>query len=49
LERKVEFELISDEQLNTKIDDAYREKYSRSSYLGSMISDRAKAATIEVK
>ena len=49
LERKVTLEPISDEQFNNKIDDAYRKKYSSSPYLGSMISDRAKAATIEVK
>lgn len=32
--------------VNDAIDNAYRRKYATSSYLSSMISDRAKAATI---
>lgn len=48
LEKKVQFEAVKDEALNEKIDEAYRQKYSDSSYLGSMISARAKAATVEV-
>lgn len=48
LQRKVSFTSVTDEILQGKIDDAYREKYSRSPYLGSMISSRAKAATVEV-
>lgn len=48
LERKVEFEPVSGD-INEKIDAAYREKYSSSSYLSSMISDRARKATVEVK
>lgn len=48
LEKKVRFEAITDEALNSKIDDAYRAKYSSSAYLGSMISARAKSATVEV-
>ncbi|GGF24903.1 DUF2255 family protein [Echinicola rosea] len=47
LEKKVRFEPISGE-LNDKIDQAYREKYGGSPYLAPMISDRAKAATVEV-
>lgn len=34
--------------INERIDDAYRAKYSGSSYLGSMVSDRARAATVKV-
>ncbi len=49
LERMVSFVPISDGDLNARIDEAYRKKYSSSPYLNSMISDRAKAATIEVK
>ncbi len=45
--KKVNFEPVSG-SINDKIDEAYREKYSDSSYLGSMISDRAKAATVHV-
>lgn len=45
--RKVHFEPISG-SINEKIDDAYREKYSSSPYLGAMISAGAKAATVRV-
>jgi hypothetical protein len=37
-----------DGPINNRIDDAYRAKYSRSSYLGSMLSARARAATVKV-
>ena len=47
MERKVRFEPV-DGPLNDKIDQAYREKYGSSPYLSSMISDRAKAATVNV-
>lgn len=47
MEKKVRFEPVNG-PLNEKIDQAYREKYSSSPYLGSMISDRAKAATVNV-
>lgn len=46
--KKVQFETITDGRLNEKIDDAYQKKYSNSPYLKSMISQRAKAATIRV-
>ena len=49
IEKDVEFEPIKGEEINDKIDEAYRAKYSSSPYLGSMISDRAKAATVQVK
>ncbi len=45
--KKVKFEIVSG-SINEKIDDAYRKKYSTSPYLNSMISERAKAATIRV-
>ncbi|GET21839.1 DUF2255 family protein [Prolixibacter denitrificans] len=45
--KEVGFEPVSG-SINEKIDEAYREKYSDSPYLGSMISDRAKAATVRV-
>ena len=48
LVKKVQFETITDSNLNDKIDDAYREKYSDSAYLNSMINERAKAATVRV-
>lgn len=48
LERKVRFQMITDKELLDQIDEAYRRKYSESSYLGSMISARAREATVEV-
>jgi len=47
IEKKVRFEEVSG-SINKKIDEAYRAKYSRSPYLNSMISERAKSATIRV-
>ena len=47
LVKKVNFEAISG-SINEQIDDAYRKKYSDSPYLKSMISERAKAATVRV-
>lgn len=48
MEKKVEFEPVEGE-INVKIDEAYKNKYSSSPYLSSMISERAKAATVRVK
>lgn len=45
--KKVQFEAVKG-VINEKIDDAYRKKYSSSPYLSSMISERAKAATVRV-
>lgn len=47
MEKKVQFEAVTG-AINEKIDDAYCEKYSDSPYLGAMISNRAKAATVRV-
>lgn len=47
LVKKVRFEAVTG-SINEKIDDAYRAKYSKSPYLNSMISERAKAATVRV-
>lgn len=38
----------ADDDLNNLIDDAYRNKYSGSPYLNSMISSRAHSATIKI-
>lgn len=47
--KDVHFERIEkDELLQAKIDEAYKSKYGSSPYLGSMISDRAKNATIKI-
>jgi hypothetical protein len=35
--------------LNERIDVAYREKYAGSPYLQSMISERARAATVRIE
>ncbi len=47
MERIVKFERVNG-NINEKIDAAYRAKYSSSPYLHSMISERAKEATIRV-
>lgn len=47
MDKTVRFEAVSGD-INDKIDEAYRHKYSSSSYLNSMISNRAKAATVRV-
>ncbi|MQB40542.1 DUF2255 family protein [Rhizobium sp. ICMP 5592] len=44
---EVSFEPVNGE-INDKIDDAYRIKYSKSSYLAPMIGKRARAATIKI-
>jgi hypothetical protein len=38
----------ADGPINDRIDDAYRAKYRGSRYLGPMIGDRARAATVKV-
>ena len=45
--KDVAFEPI-DEPINDAIDDAYRAKYRSSPYLSSMISTRARAATVRI-
>lgn len=47
MERKVWFESVTG-SINDQIDLAYRGKYGDSPYLQSMISNRAKAATVRV-
>ncbi|HEX8044960.1 DUF2255 family protein [Rhizobium sp.] len=44
---EVSFEPVNGE-INDKIDDAYRIKYSKSSYLAPMIGERARAATVKI-
>ena len=46
--RDVAFEPVQNEAMNGRIDEAYRTKYAKSSYLKPMISDRARAATIRI-
>jgi hypothetical protein len=45
--KMVRFEAVTG-SINERIDEAYRKKYSNSPYLQSMISERAKEATIKV-
>lgn len=47
MEKFVRFEPVSG-KINEKIDDAYRVKYAGSPYLKSMVSEKAKAATIQI-
>ncbi|MBK7740591.1 MAG: DUF2255 family protein [Saprospiraceae bacterium] len=44
---EVQFEPVEGE-INKRIDEAYKKKYSNSPYLSPMIGDRAKAATIRI-
>jgi len=47
--KEVQFEPIeNDGVLLAKIDEAYKAKYSGSQYLGAMISERAKNATVKI-
>lgn len=45
--KEVSFEPVEG-AINDRIDDAYRAKYASSSYLRSMTSDRARAATVRI-
>ena len=47
LEREVEFEPVVGE-VNDRIDEAYRAKYSSSPYLTPMIGKRARPATVKI-
>jgi hypothetical protein len=47
LTKEVAFEPVNG-AINDQIDEAYRAKYSDSSYLGSMVSKKARSATIRV-
>ena len=47
LVKSVRFKPVSG-KVNEKIDEAYRRKYSGSPYLSAMISERTKAATIQI-
>jgi|SRR5271170_776483 len=47
LTREVVFEPVTG-RLNDQIDDAYKAKYRRSSYLAPMIGDRARSATVKI-
>lgn len=48
MEKAVVFEPVSSPELGAKIDAAYHAKYADSPYLGSMISERARAATMRL-
>ena len=45
--KEVAFEPVAGE-INDRIDDAYREKYHDSPYLAPMISEKARAATVQI-
>lgn len=46
---EVRFESVEGEEINDKIDDAYREKYDGHQYLKPMIGKRARSATVRIK
>ncbi|MDX1585349.1 MAG: DUF2255 family protein [Balneolaceae bacterium] len=45
---EVRFEPVEGEEINDKIDEAYRQKYEGHRYLSPMIGDRARSATVKV-
>ena len=45
--KEVTFEAV-DGAINDRIDDGYRAKYNRSSYMSSMIGARARSATVKI-
>src|SRR5690625_4746996 len=45
---EVRLEPVEGEEINNKIDDAYREKYDGSQYLPPMISEQAREATVNI-
>lgn len=45
---EVTFASVTDAALNQSIDEAYRHKYAQSGYMKAMISERARAATVEI-
>ena len=47
MEKQVRFETVVGD-INDKIDEAYRQKYSGSPFMSAMISDRTRKATIQV-
>ncbi|MBN7811862.1 DUF2255 family protein [Algoriphagus sp. H41] len=47
MDKKVKFKSVQGE-INEKIDQAYRKKYAESPYLNSMISARARSATVQI-
>lgn len=48
LDRTVELRTLDDEQLNARVDDAYRVKYAGSPYLPPMVAAGPRRATVEV-
>jgi hypothetical protein len=46
--KEVTFELVDGVIINDRIDEAYKAKYKRSSYLKPMIGARARSATVKV-
>lgn len=46
--KDVSFQPVEEENLNQRIDEAYKTKYQKSPYLKHMISSKAKSATIKI-
>lgn len=47
--KDVAFSPVADPELNARIDAAYQTKYADSPYLAAMVSERARAATIQIR
>jgi hypothetical protein len=46
--KAVSFEAVDEEEINDRIDEAYRAKYEGSPYLTPMIGERARGATVRI-
>ena len=46
--KEVAFETVKEESINKEIDEAYKNKYTKSSYLPPMISSNVKLATVKI-
>jgi hypothetical protein len=46
--KEVNFEPITDTEINSRIDAAYEKKYSKSPYMAHMTDNRAKSTTIRI-
>lgn len=46
---EVSFESVDGEEINRRIDEAYKKKYEGSPYLSPMISERSREATVKVE
>jgi hypothetical protein len=46
--KEVRFEFVTDNELNTRINEAYRKKYNKSPYMVHMTGNHANSATVRI-